>query len=290
MSGGRIGRACHISPGIQDSGDNRTADQRVAALARRRHGIVTRAELLAAGLTRDGISRRCRACRLHRVWAGVYFVGAAPLPPRARWLAAVLTCGPGAALSHQSAAALWGIGPLLVLPVHVTIPSPCNRRSRPGLRVHRSSTLGPADVTTRDGIPVTAPSRTLRDLPAPLRDRATNAALIGGLVGAPPGRRPLRSNAERRFLRLCRAHGLPEPEVNVVIAGRERDFAWRESAVVVEVDGPHHDHEPQRAVDRGRDRELAARGWVVLRYGVGELARAGDSLVAELGALLRARR
>lgn len=266
--------------------DEETADQRVAKLVRGRHGVVTRTELIAAGLTPSGISRRVQSCRLQSLYRGVYFAGAAPVPPRARWLAAVLSCGPDAVLSHESAAALWGIGPVLVSPVHVTIPAPGNRRSRRGLHVHRSTTLAAGDVTTRDGIPVTAPLRTLADLPAAARDRASSAALVAGLVDSLPGRSRLRSGAERRFLRLCRGHDLPRPEVNVTVEGFERDFVWRQQRLVVEVDGPHHDHEPQQASDRRRDRSLARAGWTVVRYGAAEVYDRPTHVARELGALL----
>lgn len=265
--------------------DEPTPDQRVARLARRRHGVVTTGEMLALGLSRAGIQRRVRAQRLQRLFQSVFFVGAGPVSPEAWWMAGVLCAGPGAALCGESAAGLWRMLPILIRPVHVVVPPPRNRRSRPGLIVHRSITLLESDVTRRNRIPVTTPHRTVLDLPRHLRDRAVNQALVDSILTShPAARRPMtRSRAERSFLRFCKKHCIPEPDVNEEIAGRERDFSWPEHVLVVEMDGPHHDHEPQRRLDRARDRELTRRGWRVLRYAEEEL---GARAAAEILALL----
>jgi hypothetical protein len=157
------------------------------------------------------------------------------------------------------------MGSILVLPVHITLTEG-NRRSRQGLRVHRSHSLGEDEVTTRNGIRVTTPLRTIRDLKGQTRDRAVNEAIVRRLIApgdlaAPP---MTRSNAERRFLRLCRAHGVARPEVNVVIEGFECDFVWRAERLIAEVDGPHH--EATRHADYARDRHLTLAGWRVLRF------------------------
>src|SRR4051812_43295912 len=87
----------------------RAVDRELAACARRQHGVVTRAQIRAMGLGDGAITQRIAAGRLHVVHHGVYAVGHAVLTRSGRWLAAVLACGPGAALSHSSAAALWGL-------------------------------------------------------------------------------------------------------------------------------------------------------------------------------------
>jgi len=110
-------------------------DARIARVAARQYGLVSRAQLRALGLAESTIGSRIAAGRLHRVHRGVCAVGHPVLAPRARWMAAVLTCGPDAALSHASAAALWEI----------------------------------RQVTTRHAIPVTTPARTSLDLAAVLR-------------------------------------------------------------------------------------------------------------------------
>src|SRR5882757_9192548 len=86
-------------------------DLRIAALAECQHGVVSLGQLEQIGLTSSGVRSRAGAGRLHRVHRGVYAVGHSLLRPEGRWMAAVLSCGPGAVLSHRSAAALWGLLP-----------------------------------------------------------------------------------------------------------------------------------------------------------------------------------
>src|SRR6185295_3317585 len=117
------------------------------ALARRQHGVVTRKQLLAGGLSGDMIQRRLAAGRLHPLWRGVYAVGRPEVSDRGRWMAAVLACGPGARLSHGSAAALWG---LLAWDGEIDIVLPGRRTSR------RPGPLHPSTVRSRHG-------RSLRD-------------------------------------------------------------------------------------------------------------------------------
>jgi predicted transcriptional regulator of viral defense system len=142
----------------------RRPDALAAELARRDHGVLATAELLACGLTHPGIHRRARAGRLHRVHHGVYAVGHTNLSRKGRWLAAVKACGSNVLLSHQSAAELWELLPRCPGPIHITVPA--HRRPRPGrgISVHRSKTLPDRDVTRRERIPVTTLLRTLRDL------------------------------------------------------------------------------------------------------------------------------
>jgi hypothetical protein len=118
------------------------------------------------GLSHDAIKRRVAAGRLHRIHRGAYAVGHRNLTQHGIWLAAVLACGLNAALSHESAAQLSRILPLPDYrgPTHVTVMGTNGIRQRRGIVVHRSRTLGPADIQLRDGIPVTKPARTLEDL------------------------------------------------------------------------------------------------------------------------------
>src|ERR1700749_1816691 len=87
----------------------RSADAVIAAIAERQHGVVTRSQLLAAGVGRRGIERRIEWGLLHTLHRGVYGRGRRALRGEAWWMAAVLAAGEGAVLSHRSAAALWGI-------------------------------------------------------------------------------------------------------------------------------------------------------------------------------------
>jgi hypothetical protein len=78
-------------------------------LARKQHWVVTRADLLDLGLGPDAIKHRISTGRLHPLWRGVYAVGRPKVSRLGMWMAAVLSCGSEAVLSHSSAAALWGI-------------------------------------------------------------------------------------------------------------------------------------------------------------------------------------
>ena len=129
--------------------------------AERQHGVVARRQLLESGLSATGITRALANGRLHPVWRGVYAVGRPQLTRYGRWMAAVLRCGPGAALSHSCAGALWG---MLVAgdELEVVIPIVACRKVR-GIVVRRRKGLA-ADVTRCHGIPVTAPVCTLIDI------------------------------------------------------------------------------------------------------------------------------
>jgi hypothetical protein len=221
-----------------------SADRLIAAIAARQHGIVTFAQLIGAGISRREISRRVVAGRLHRIHRGVYAVGHRALSREGIWLVAVLARGPGAALSHRSAAHHSRILPLTanLRPVHVTVPGTGGRRRRDGIIVHRSKTITPADVVVRDGIPTTKPARTLSDLKPLLPREQWESALdrarflhlpIGDLGSSDPAR----SRLERALKGLCRRHRLPLPEVNVPIGPYTVDFLWREQRLVAETDG-----------------------------------------------------
>jgi transcriptional regulator with AbiEi antitoxin domain of type IV toxin-antitoxin system len=133
--------------------------------------VVTRGQLLELGFRSKAIQHRIDAGRLHPVRRGVYAVGRPELTLHGRWMAAVLCCGREAALSHESAAALWGIRPVRRGPIEVSVPAQ-HRRSPPGMVVHRRAAHGPAAVTRCQGIPVTSPVSTLIDIATRLdRDR-----------------------------------------------------------------------------------------------------------------------
>jgi very-short-patch-repair endonuclease len=245
-------------------------DQIVARIAARQHGVVRLEQLLLAGLTHAAVQRRVEAGRLHRLYRGVYAVGHRNLSREGRWLAAVFACGEGAVLSHGSAAALWRLSPTSPQLAHVTVSGTTGHAQRPGIRLHRSTTLTRKETTQRHGIPVTTQTRTLRDL------------------GYGPER--TRSDLERLFLRICRKHGIPKPEVNTKLGPYEVDFLWRAERLIVEVDSWKY-HSGRRAfeADRARDRELSRRGFVVLRFTDRELSVEPDAVILSLRAHLRQR-
>jgi very-short-patch-repair endonuclease len=263
-------------------------------LAKNQHGVVTRRQLLGLGLSTDSIKHRVAKGRLHPLWRGVYAVGRPQLGRHGMWMAAVLSCGSGAALSHESAAALWGIRPEQRGPIEVSIRVPADAH-RSGILVHRRATLGPEDLTRRHGIPVTTPVCTLVDLASHLRrdplEAAVNEADKQRLVdaevlrsaldrlGRRPGAAALRrtldrrtftltdSQLERRFLPLARKAGLSQPQTGRRINGFKVDFYWPDLGLVVETDGLRYHRTPaQQARDRLRDQAHAAAGLMSLRF------------------------
>jgi very-short-patch-repair endonuclease len=250
------------------------ADLVIARIAARQHGVVSSAQLQTARLGRQAIYRRIQAGRLHRLHRGVYAVGHARLSFEGRCTAAVLAIGEGAVVSHTSAAAIWGMLPPHSGPIGVTVPGNGGRRVRRGIAVHRSSTLIAAVTTRRSGVAVTKAARTLRDLHrvagADVYQRAVRRALDRHLIRSEELRceeELTRSELERIFLRLCRRHRFPQPEVNVRIAAYEVDFLWRDRGLVVETDGfRHHGSRAAFESDRARDSHLQSLGLKVLRF------------------------
>jgi very-short-patch-repair endonuclease len=152
----------------------------------------------------------------------------------------------------------------------VTVATSSGRKQRPGLRIHRSH-LPDHTTQIRDGIRVTTPARTLADLkrvvaPSVYRRALRQADYLGLPLEETPTDRT-RSELERDFLRLCRRHRLPVPEVNVRIGPFTVDFLWPEVRLVVETDG-YAAHRGRQAFedDRARDLELRRRGYEVMRF------------------------
>jgi putative AbiEi antitoxin of type IV toxin-antitoxin system/uncharacterized protein DUF559 len=287
-----------------------SADRWIAEVADSQHGVISRSQLHEAGLGRDAIHHRLAGGRLHRLHRGVYAVGHRCLTREGRWMGAVLAAGPGAVLSHRSAAALWGIRPSEVL--EVTIPV---HRAPPRVRTHTCA-LPSDEVTAVETIPVTGVSRTLLDLaavvPAPHVERAageaetrrlTDRLSLTELVDRYPGRRGIRavrtlldagitftrSELEARFVALCRARGLPPAAANASVLGFECDFAWTAQRVVAELDGfAYHASRRSFELDRARDRALQAAGWRVVRITWRQLDASPDAVAADLRRMLAA--
>ena len=280
---------------------------RIAEIAGKQHGVVAIDQLRGCGLGKRAIEHRVACGLLHRVHRGVYAVGHSALPPEARWLAAVLALGGGprgggavleywgAAVSHRSALSLWSLLPVSQAPVDVIVGGHGGRARREGIRVHRSLSLGPRDVTLHRGIPVTTPKRTIADLREAISTRRRGAIAShelrkairqANVLGLPIGPRDAkvrtRSDLEGDFLRLCRHYRLPLPEVNVRVGPYLVDFLWRERRFVVETDSYlYHRGEVAFQDDHARDLELMSRGFEVLR--ISELQLDEDSArVAEV--------
>jgi hypothetical protein len=124
--------------------------------------VVHQARHTALGLNRGSIAHRIRVGRLHRVHPGVYAVGHPILSLKGRFMAATFATGPGAVISHRSAAILHGL--LGSAAARIDVTSRCRRSPGRSIRAHQTRTLAPQDVTAVDGIPVTSIARTLLDL------------------------------------------------------------------------------------------------------------------------------
>ena len=265
----------------------------IARIAARQHGVVCLAQLEAARIRRQGIYRRLQVGRLHRIHRGVYAVGHNRLSFDGRCMAAVLAFGGGAAVSHQSAATLWRLLPPSNGAIHVTLHGDNGRDRRAGITIHRSSTLIAGVTTRRNGIAVTRPGRTLRDLhgivPQPVFRAAVRKALDLRLIANGDLRSPddlTRSELERRFLTLCRRHRLPQPEVNARVGPYEVDFLWCHRCLIVETDGfAHHRSRTAFESDRARDATLQSQGFWVLRFTYRQVADR-TPVVAALAPLL----
>jgi len=263
---------------------------------------------MAAGAAAHVIQHRIRIGRLHAVHQGVYAVGHRVLTQEGRWMAATLAAGPGAVISHRTAAALYGIRQFEGLEVTVKA-----YKGRPGMTVHTSS-LPQDEITVVDRIPVTTVSRTLLDLAAVLRpyqlEQAMNEVEIQGLTDVLslddlliryPRRKGIRaikailetgpaitrSELEARFRVFVRRFGLPAPLVNVLVLDYECDFVWRRHHLIVELDG-HRFHSTKAAFerDRARDRALQVAGWYVIRVTWRQLHEEPEALAADLRRML----
>ena len=285
------------------------ADGAIADMARRQHGVIGRAQLIALGFGPDAVDWRVRKKRLHRVHRGVYAVGHLALTRNGRFMAAVLACGEGAALSHFSAAVLWSILDDRGQSIHVTAER--ERRCR-GVVVHQAPLEG--ERVRRFGIVVTTPARTIVDLadvvqrrrtleravdeaeylrldwkPAGPRHGRRGSGLLSSVLAVhEPGSTRTRSELEEMFLELCDSHGLPRPEVNCSIEGYECDFVWRAQGVIVETDGARA-HGTRRARERDpvKDAELQIAGWRVIRITSVRLVRQPDAVEKQLRSLLK---
>jgi hypothetical protein len=274
----------------------------ISALGAEQHAVFHLDQLTELGLSSSAVRKRAATSRLHRIYFKVYSLVPRELLTReGHWMAAVLACGPDAVLSHRTAAALLGLRPTDRAKIEVSVP----RRSRPrhpGIEVHRSTTLTPADVTIENGIPCTTVARTTLDLAAvmPRRvvERVLDQAEAMGVFdlnafhdqlarnpyhpGAPLLRSVLEehyvgstltaSELEEAFLALTRRLGLPEPRVNQwidlgdggpMIRG---DFVWYEQRVIVETDGAKfHGTAQARERDPLRDQRAILAGWQPVR-------------------------
>jgi hypothetical protein len=294
------------------------ADRRVAAVAGGRRGVLTAGELRECGLTPTAIDTRVRRGWLHRLHRGVYSIGHGQPQWEGTLLAAVLACGPGALLSHYSAAEVWGFVDRLGRVPDVTVAAR-GYRARRGIQIHRSAPLRPEERRHHQALPLTAPARALLDLAATLDPPRTRMAVrralglqkvtlrqISRTLHSHKGRRgsktlreaiamgaaPTNSEKESDVLDLLLHLGFPRPDVNtpLLIAGRRvvPDLRWPAHRLILEIDSDAwHDNPLARADDRERQALLERHGETVRRihwrdalFRPGKLTAALSSLTA----------
>lgn len=283
--------------------------QGLAELATAQHGVVATRQLAELGYGRNAVAKAAKAGRLHRLHRGVYAVGHQELSWHGRCMAAVLASYPSVA-SHLSAGWLWGLLQSRPGTVHLTSRSP-----RPGKRpfvVHRAD-LAAVDRAIRDDIPVTSLSRTILDLAVDswpktvarsieladdlkvfdlremrdLLDRSAGhrgrAKVQAALDAYRPERKFTRSGFERRFLEVVREAGLPEPAMNVFVAGHELDAYWEEAHFGVELD-TYETHGSRLSFedDRVRDDDFLHAEIVTIRVTETRLDREPGAVVDSL--------
>jgi very-short-patch-repair endonuclease len=303
--------ATRLCPDSDGENPPRSLDPVIAALAARQHGVVSRAQLLAAGLGRGAIDRRLSTARLHAVHRGVFAVGHPVLTRHGIRLAAVLAGGDGAVLSHRSAAELWGIRNGARKPIEVIVAG--YRGKRPGVQYHRIAL--PADeITVEQGIPTTNPARTLFDLSSVLTQqqlehalneaeirRLTSPLSLDALIARHPRRKGTqalrralekhgqhgetvtKSDFETAFLDFTEHYGLPRPRMNEPLGPYFPDAFWPAQRLIVELDS-YDIHTTRQAFEE--DRALTTAGYKVIRVSYRQLSTDPSRLARQLRTLL----
>jgi hypothetical protein len=219
----------------------------------------------------------------------VYAVGHRAPSMYADYMAAVLACGDGAALSHRPAAFLLRLLRGTPPPPEVTVPTLAQRK-RPGIVIHRVRSLDCLDVMNVAGMRTTTVARTLLDL-APIlspeeltracheawvHHRTTPAHVHAAIARNPhkKGAGKLRSaqcadvtlsDLESRFLRLLKNYDLPRPRTNIDRHGDKVDCHWPRQQLTVELHS-YRFHASRQAFERDLARRRRS-GHVAFSYG-----------------------
>lgn len=284
-----------------------TGDRGLAQVGAAQRSLVHLDQLRALGINRGAYNHRLATGSLTRVLPGVLSLVDPVIEPLALETAALLYAGDDAVLSHESAAALWGLtsSPSFVV---ITVIGRAGRR-QPNLKLHEVSGLDLRDARLHLGFPVTSPARTLIDWACnPNIDDLLNEARalklvkdseIYAAIERCPGRKgtgPLRalleaerdsgftrSQAERRLKRIVKEAGIERPIFNTYVEGVQADAYWPRLKVIVEVDGyAYHGHWAAFQRDRARDNRLVGAGYLVLRFTWHQLTHKPLLVVAEI--------
>lgn len=274
-------------------------ERHVRLIAGGQHGVISRAQLLRAGIHPYVVTRRIRSGRLEVVQPGVYYVDCTPATWKTQVLAAVMAAGPDAVASHRTAGVLWEMDGIFGRMIEVTVPyseSPVPE----GTLLHRTRRINPrAEV---DGIPVSPPERALLDMAGRLNDRtlwkAARSAVHRGTttvrrmdqaVGLFGGRGV---GGTRRMRRVIAVVGddesgsaaeidlkdivveapiaLPIQQLQIPLQNGTNaypDFVWPDRMRIVEVDGfGAHGSPEQLEADLVRQNQLMDLGWEIRRF------------------------
>jgi hypothetical protein len=284
---------------------------KLSVLADARGGWFTRADAVDCGYSDSELRRRLRCGQWSRLSRDVYVEPGASPADEASWdrakrlhllktRAVVNRLGPGAVVSHQSAAVLHGLPTwgLDLSQVHVTKASG-RTRSDSIADVHRSR-FDPGELTVVDGLQVVTPSRAVAEtacvssyeVGVVLGDAALHERLVSSeaLVatadrhsvwhGSPAARAAARfanglseSVGESRLRVLLANHGFPEPELQVEIRDASGRLIARvdillERVLVVEFDGAmKYGNADDLVAEKWREDDLRASGYQVVRIG-----------------------
>jgi hypothetical protein len=296
-------------------------DLLIAQGAAKHHGVFDRVEALEAGMSERMIDQRIAERRYVKLHRNVYVMAGTPIGLLTRLAGAIKWAGPGAAVSHRSAANLhklagFGKGPL-------EVSTHRNLRSDE-IIVHSRHRLERRDITRKHRIPVTSVERTLIDLMAvcpveqveiALDDALTRRLttldhILDRLHDMPPnakGRRKLMQLIEERKTggwpnspletitnRIFKRFPLPKPSLQYPIyRGTQRikrvDFAYPNAEVCIEPDGGWHQHMQQRQADARTRNELQAMGWIVIVVTWAEVRDAPRRVYEQIRAALDSR-
>ena len=299
-------------------------DRRIADLAATQHALVSDQQALELGLTPRMRQSRLRAGHLVRVEPRVLRAAGAPVTYESTLMAATLAGGPEAVVSHRSAAVIWQLDGFRPGRPEITVPRGHWYRPR-GAVVHESTDLGRTTHRTRDGLPITNPSRTLLDVALRTSDARLLVAVESarrrsltswtelvttlraharrGRPGVARLRRLIVANIDRDevtdsafeslVLSLLREHGLPEPVLHHRVLrtdGRlaaEVDLAYPWAMLAIELDGKVHLELEVWERDRPRQNQLELLGWTVLRFSWRTLVDRPETIVSEISSALR---
>ena len=293
----------------------------LTALAKFQRGIATRSQLLEIGLSKGFIAARLSRGSWQRVCPGVYAMFSGELSRQAVLWAAVLYAGPGAALSHQTAAELWRLTDTQSSLIHLTVPGDRRVRTRMGIIIHVSA------HASRKSHPAAMPPRTrIEDTVLDLWQAAkTSDEAISWVVHA-LGRRlttqdklrraaesrnrlrwrsqlaellssdmaGLHSILEYRWVRdVERPHRLPTGtrQAHSRRAGKSeyRDVLYEAYATAIELDGQVAHPADAKWHDAHRDNAAAAVGIITLRYGWRDVTKTPCRVAAEVAEVLKHR-